>query len=210
MEGSAPTPAEPATGGLGSPGPGTRGAGAGTRWSGRARAHLAAATSCKGSEGAAAAAEPGTARVPAHEGAGGNSRGNPCRRNPTRTPAARFEGLLPRSRPPSRRAPPGVPRPPRTRGDGWPAEKEPRTGAPAAPRCRHAAGAYPAPREPASPATRAVCARRSLPATARARRACPAASRERALPRAAGRGLRLLVLSTVGSVVDPTQFPQVN
>lgn len=52
----------------------------------------------------------------------------------------------------------------------------------------------PAPREPASPAARAECARGSLPGTASARRACPAASRERALPRAAGRGLRLLGL----------------
>lgn len=59
------------------------------------------------------------------------------------------------------------------------------------------------PREPASPAARAMCASRSLSAGASAPRACPAASRERAMPRAARRGLRLLVLRTVESLVAP-------
>lgn len=52
----------------------------------------------------------------------------------------------------------------------------------------------PAPREPASPAARAMCASRSLSATASTRRACPAASQERSLPCASGRGLRLPAL----------------
>lgn len=43
-------PSRAGRGGLGSRGPRSRGAGSGTRWGGSALAHLAAATSCKGSK----------------------------------------------------------------------------------------------------------------------------------------------------------------